>query len=150
MSNLKKPIAFFLSTLFFLFMVLPVFNVLAADATTGNDGRNTDYGLVPCGNKIENGKIMDPCDSNSVIKLIDNLMKFGFYLVSFVMVAVIAYGGFRYITSLGDPGKVKESWASFKSILIGVAWMLAAWLLVYTAWNFVTGDKGLKNIFFIS
>ncbi|MFZ2523066.1 MAG: pilin [Minisyncoccia bacterium] len=45
-------------------------------------------------------------------------------------VVVIAWAGFKYMTSEGNPGKIKEATGMFTKVAIGMAFIIGAWAIV--------------------
>jgi phosphotransacetylase len=45
-------------------------------------------------------------------------------------VVVIAYAGFKYMTSEGNPGKIREATNMFKNVAIGIGFIICAWVIV--------------------
>ncbi|MFZ2038642.1 MAG: hypothetical protein WAV11_01750 [Minisyncoccia bacterium] len=87
-------------------------------------------GLVPCG-----GPNQAPCEFKDLFILVNLLMNYALWLVTVVLVGVIAYAGYKYIMSRGNPAEVKKTNQMFWLIVKGLVWMLCAWLLVYTISN---------------
>jgi hypothetical protein len=59
------------------------------------------------------------------------------YLIGGVSVIMIAYGGFRYITSNGDASSIKAAKDTILYSAIGLLVALAAWALVDFVFNFI-------------
>ncbi|MEI6420504.1 MAG: hypothetical protein WCO30_02610, partial [bacterium] len=90
-------------------------------------------GIVPCGNKIDDtGKLLDACNLNYLFQMLDILMKTALKIAFAVMAVVVMWAGFQYIVSQGNAAKVKAAKDSFKYILYGIAFMLLAWVIVFT------------------
>lgn len=64
------------------------------------------------------------------------------YAVAFSVV-VIAYAGFRYMRSGDNPSERTKANDMLKKVVIGVFFMLGAWLIV----NFITSALGANNSF---
>jgi len=79
-------------------------------------------GLVPCTGA--------DCDFNALITLIQNVIKWAVLIAPMLAAATFAYAGFLYITSGGDPGKVKSAHDIFLATLIGLVIVLVAWFVV--------------------
>lgn len=80
-------------------------------------------GLVPC-----NG-VDKPCDFNAFMKLISNLISFGFYFCVIVTVGILVWAAFEYITGKGARGKTRAK-AALKTASIGFLLFLGAWLII--------------------
>lgn len=82
--------------------------------------------IIPCDGTPEN-----PCGFPEFIILIDNSISFVLkYLVLPLSAVVLAYGGFLYLTSSGNPGKRAKANTAFTSLLWGLFFCLAAWVIV--------------------
>ncbi|MFA6273175.1 MAG: putative Ig domain-containing protein [Candidatus Paceibacterota bacterium] len=81
--------------------------------------------IVPC-----DGSVTHPCDFNALIVLTNNIIDFLIYLSVLIAVAMFAYAGFLYLTSVGDTGKMKEAHTIFTNAAYGFIFVLAAWLIV--------------------
>jgi hypothetical protein len=137
----NKTIKVFLFVTVFLFLsslslvLIPIVQAAGIDFEFFKEG-GKDTGLVPCANDINNSSngsiIKNPCTFNSALEMLNKLMSFALWVISFVLVGVIAYAGFKYILSKGSPSKVQESHKRFWAIVQGLIWMLCAWLLIYT------------------
>jgi len=134
-TNRKIVITSFVFLLVFMFSSPLV--LAAVDAAQISDSSpRPSTGLVPCGNTVDkDGKVKDACELGDLFTLINNLMNYGLWLVTLVLVGVIAYAGFKYITSRGNPAEVKKANHMFWLMIQGLIWMLCAWLLVYTISN---------------
>lgn len=66
---------------------------------------------------------------------VKNLLSMVFMITGIIAVIVIIVGGFYYITSQGDPGKIKKAKDAILYAVIG----LAVSVLAYAIVNFVAG-----------
>jgi membrane protease YdiL (CAAX protease family) len=110
-------------------------------------------GLVNCGNQVDAyGRITDKCTLDSLIRMIDAFMKYALVASFSVLVAVIAWTGFKFITSQGDPSKVKDARSSFKYVIYGIFFMLTCWVIVYTlqTWFLDPDTTDYKNGFLLN
>jgi len=81
--------------------------------------------IVPCGN----ADLSQPkCDFNGVVILMGNVVDMGVWLAPVVAAVAFAIAGILYITSAGDPGKLKRAHDIFFYTLVGLVIVLAAWL----------------------
>jgi len=81
--------------------------------------------LVPC-----NGSKENPCNFNSLVQLVSNIIDFIIYISVSASAVMFAYAGFLYLSSQGDTGKVKTAHNIFKNVGWGLVFVLGAWLIV--------------------
>ncbi|HEY5442181.1 MAG TPA: pilin [Candidatus Saccharimonadales bacterium] len=74
-------------------------------------------------------------DSNSIGKIAQNVVKIFSILVGAVSVIMIIYGGFRYITSGGDSGRVGNAKNTLIYALVGLVIVALAQLIVHFVLN---------------
>ncbi len=138
-----------------LFLSLFVFTFLfgIAQASEGNVPYG-DTGFVKCGPGIgvendtrhgydeELGYI--PCTLCDLFVLFNNvLMYFLSFVVPTVAVILFVYGGIKFYSAAGDPGKVSEGMGILKSTIYGLIIIYSAWIVVEAFLNAV----GAKQIF---
>lgn len=70
------------------------------------------------------------CDFDDMIILINTLGEWAMIFTTTVATVMFVYAGFMYITSQGDPNKVKAATTMFRNVVIGFVIILAAYLLV--------------------
>lgn len=117
---------------------LALFAQISVDPTT-----DVAYkaGYVPCGQtrtvydtsgKMVSQDIPNPCDFPDILELARRL------ITGWIMAAVIigtmgfAYAGYLYMTAMGSEEKIKHAHSIFYKVALGIAFMLAAWLIAYT------------------
>lgn len=109
-----------------------------------------DLGLVPCGLKDvktvdpktgavsgndadpkPDGIVDDPCDYSYIGTLITNITTF--FIITGAAVSAVAFGyaGFLMMTAHGEMGKIEEAKAIFGKVVVGMLFMLSAWLIVH-------------------
>ncbi|MBI4155774.1 MAG: hypothetical protein HY507_00900 [Candidatus Zambryskibacteria bacterium] len=123
MNNNRKKI---ITSAIFLFLFLsPVF-AYAVEATqpAGSPGTGITYECVD-GN----------CDFNDLVRATNKVVDFGRNFALLFSVVVIAYAGFLYMTSEGNPGKLAEANKMFVSVGKGIIFVMAAWLIVHLITN---------------
>lgn len=108
----------FLVTTLFIFVAFAPFTV-DAQLTTGN--------LVPCGNSGQ-----PACQLCQVAQLGNNLLNFAVYAATLVAVIVIVLAGFRYLTAGVNPGAIGSAKSMIIKAVLGLMFVLAAWLIVNT------------------
>jgi hypothetical protein len=94
--------------------------------------------IIPCTNK---------CDAESVFELINNAIKFFFnYLLIPIIVIMLVYAGWTYISAQGNPGKKIKLANLLWHIVAGIFLILGAWLIVRVILDALGISQGL--IFF--
>jgi len=118
--NIKKTfVALALSVL----MLLPV-------AALAQGGLNAhDLGVDAVGNTIKLG-------SGDVRETAGNIINVSLSFLGIIAVAIVLYGGFKYMISGGDETKTKEARSWIVAGIIGLAIILSAWAIT----QFVIGQ----------
>jgi hypothetical protein len=140
-----------------LFMVglqtVPVALAQTAPADVGNAGTaNPDptkggstFQLVSCTGVVDprTGQGV-PCDYNQVVFTASRIISFVLYITIPIVLGIILYTGFTYLTANGDSGKIANAKKMLKPIAIGVFFILAAYLIVYKLilGNLLAGNVG--------
>ena len=83
----------------------------------------------PTGNVIK----FIPQDGASLTEIVQSILNWIFGIIGIVAVVMIIIGGFNFMTSAGDPGKVKKG---KDTILYGIIGLVIA-LLAFAIVNFV-------------
>ncbi|MBP6925797.1 MAG: hypothetical protein KBC22_01920 [Candidatus Pacebacteria bacterium] len=83
-------------------------------------------GIVPCDG------LNVSCDYNKAIELIQRLMKFIFILIIPIAAIAFTYAGFLLLFQGSNPEKRKHARDIIIKVVIGIAIVLAAWLIVRT------------------
>lgn len=131
-----------------LAIVAPLFLPTAAFAA--DTPFEPESGVVPCGRETypvvtdQNGKIVQqvvngksvvggtpvhPCGFKDAIELARRIIK-GWIMAGATIGAMgIAYAGYLYITAMGSEEKIKHAHSIFYKVVLGIAFMLAAWLI---------------------
>ena len=115
-----------------------------------SDPRASNFQLVPCNGapayqKDANGQVKYDssgkpipdttkvnCDFNQLIVMVNRIIKFLLYLAIPLVLGMILYMGFKYLTANGDPKKLADAKKMFIPVVIGLFWILAAYIIVYT------------------
>lgn len=87
------------------------------------------------------------CDFNAFIMLIRNGITNMVMFSTLVVVALLCYAGFIWLTSKGNVSAHKEAIAMLQKIIWGYVWILAAWLIVYTIANTLIKPSFLPTSF---
>ena len=111
---------------------LNLFNSTYATDRTKDAIHSAQEGL---GMKDENGKEIDPGDLTSSIRTV---FTFIFSVLGIVAVVVIVLGGFYFLTSTGDPAKIKKGKDTILWGIVGLVVCLFAFAIV----NFILGALG--------
>lgn len=106
---------------------------VSAQAVTGTDGgigstdpKNTGFQIVPCdGVKVE-------CNFKALIATFNRILKFLLYMSIPLVVGIILYTGFQFLTAGGDAVKLEKAKKMLIPVAIGIFWVLASWLVVNT------------------
>lgn len=110
--------------------------------------------LVECGNQIvitegcpapDGGPgytVAGECDFCDIVKLAQKLINFFVAFTVVVATLMFVYAGILYMTSASNEGNIKKAHGIFWSVLMGLVFVLAAWLIVdvvmkafYGNWN---------------
>jgi len=84
-------------------------------------------GLVPCGGPGESA-----CNTCHLLVLVQNVLEFALKMAFLIIVGFIAYGGFRWIFSLGKEENLKAGQQIITNAIIGLIIILTAWVIVNT------------------
>lgn len=117
MKNMKK-ILIFLSI--FLLLIFPAFSLAV--------------GLVPCSNTPDASGIVQPCDFNALMTLINTVIHFILFDMVIPIAAIMfAYAGFLMVTAGGEAAGARTKAKSiFTNAVLGLIFAVAAWLIVRT------------------
>jgi hypothetical protein len=76
------------------------------------------------------------CGFNDIFQLINNIIKFFLTTILLpIVVLLIAYSGFLFMTSAGNDEKRTKAKGIFKHIVVGILMILGAWFIVYTVFR---------------
>lgn len=127
----NKITAIFLGLFVTLSFLSPVF--VSAQPVTGSDNgigsadpQEKGFQIVPCdGVKV-------PCDFKALVATFNRVLKFLLYLSIPLVVGIILYTGFQFLTAGGDAVKLEKAKKMLIPVAIGIFWVLASWLVVNT------------------
>lgn len=90
----------------------------------GEGGTESQKGLVPC---------VDDCNFSHVMELVNNIVYFVLFRLAVPIAAIMfAYAGFLLLFSGGEQAKRTKAKSIFINVGLGLAFALAAWLIVKT------------------
>lgn len=122
--NIKK-ISKFLGTFFTLaLLIVPLFAYSAPSSDTINDKTGITYECVDAKGVIGN------CDFQDLLNAVKKVVNFAVGFTLFFSVVVIAFAGFKYMTSGDNASKRTEANKMLLSVAKGIVFILAAWLIV--------------------
>jgi hypothetical protein len=139
---MKKILTLALVALF-VSMVMP-FSVFAQTPTPakGADGgegsgkpEESSFRLVPCqgvDNPVTTDVIETECDFKMLLVAVSRIMKFLLFLSIPLVMGMGFYTAFKFMTAGGDPGKLADAKKMFVPVVLGIFWVMAAYLVVYT------------------
>ncbi len=70
------------------------------------------------------------CTWEDLVAAVRHIVNQATVLAIGLSVVVIAYAGFKYLTSEGNPGKIKEANNMFIKVVIGMVFIIGAWAIV--------------------
>ena len=70
------------------------------------------------------------CRFEDLVIAARNVVNFGTQFALAFSVVVLAYAGFKYMTSEGNPGKISAATHMLTNVCIGIFFVLTAWLIV--------------------
>ena len=125
------PRFFLMGTLAFLFLIVPFFSVNAQATFPGDDG---PAGLVPCGDVTDaNGKdFIAECQLCHLENLSRDLIRLAVYVAVFAATLLIAFAGFKMVMAQGDTSALTAAKDILMKAVLGLLFVLAAWLIVDT------------------
>jgi len=76
------------------------------------------------------GRTLTP--KTTIAELVAYIYEWGIALGGLIVFIVLLIAGFNYITSVGNPGKMKDSMERIKSAFLGLILLLSSWLILHT------------------
>lgn len=71
----------------------------------------------------------NPIGDVTITSLIETLAKFAAQIGAVVVVVMIIYSGFKFVTAMGNPGELDKAKKNFYWTIIGAAILMGAWVL---------------------
>ncbi len=101
-----------------------------------------ESGLVFCNTGTPNaqGEFAKPCGWQEFVSLGQRFINYLILLIIPLATVTFAWAGFTILTAGGNAGKVEEGKKMFTKVAIGIAWALAAWLVINTILNVLVGN----------
>jgi uncharacterized protein YcbK (DUF882 family) len=116
-----------------IFFALPLGVLFAQGLFPGDLGPR---GLVPCGD-VDAGE--PSCQACHVTDLLSEAGRFILFISVFAATLMIAYAGWVYLTAQGSEEKVKKAHGIFRSVVIGLIFILLAGFIVKGLIQVLTG-----------
>ncbi len=131
-------------TLFTITPVLPIqVNQVSAQSSALESGGYS--GLIPCGRSGAQGEASQPCTACHAIVGAKRLMDYLTGIMVVVAIAVIVAMGILYILSGVNAGLKKTAKSGITAVLMGVVFMLSAWLIVSTILKYMANDNFING-----
>ncbi|KND47768.1 MAG: hypothetical protein AB201_02440 [Parcubacteria bacterium C7867-006] len=134
-----------------LFISLPVFSysqvMVPPGGSTDTTGGGQSTGITyECSRPGPNGTtIYGDCGFNDLIYAVKKFFGIAIPLALAFTVVIIAYVGFEYMTSGGNPGARARANGRLVKVAWGIFFMLAAWLIVTLITNSLLNNN-VKNL----
>ena len=108
---------------------------VAADKGVGSgDAKSSSFQLVSC-QGVDDPRTTDvvevECDYNQIIATISRIIRFVLYLLIPIVLGMILWIGWTYVTANGDPKKLADAKSMVTPLLKGIFFIFAAYLIVY-------------------
>jgi hypothetical protein len=109
-----------------------------------NNPINSDFQLVSC-QGVDDPRTTQihetECNYQQFINTVSRLIQFALFILIPIVLGMILYIGFKYLTANGDSGKLADAKRMIVPLLIGMFLIFTAWLIVYTFLNFILADN---------
>jgi hypothetical protein len=130
------------------FMVSAQNSQPVGNGTTGSSAQNTNTGITyECAPVMKNGvQVYGECGWNDLIAAVQKIVKWITIFTLEVSVVVIAWAGYIYMTSGGNPGEIKKANTMFLRVAQGIGLILAAWLIVNLIANQLIQNPNVPKI----
>lgn len=109
-------------TKFILFLFLFLFCVLISPFLVSAQGTGITY--------VCTGGAPGECTFDDLIRAVQRVVNWGTVFALQFSVIVLAYAGFKYMTSGDNPGERKEANRLLTNVVKGIALIIGAWLMV--------------------
>lgn len=107
---------------------------------SNNPADTNNFQLVTCSG-VDDPKtaINEECTYEQLILTARRIIYFVIFLISPILVAMIVYTGFKYMTAGGDAKLIADAKRMFTPILLGLFFIFGAWIIVYTVLDKLLG-----------
>lgn len=128
-------------SIMFVSVVTPLFAFAQAPAKGsdgglgGNQAEKKQFQIVPCDN------VTVECDFNMLLVGINRVMKFLLFLSIPLVMGMGLYTAYKFMTAGGDAGKLADAKKMFVPVALGLFWILAAYIVVYTFLDKLVSEK---------
>jgi len=97
----------------------------------------TGFQIVTCSGVIDERPGADPrlqkeCNYAELLNTAKRLIQYIMYLVIPIVLGIVLFVGFSYLTAGGDSGKLTDAKKRIKPLILGIFFIFGAWLIVYT------------------
>lgn len=108
-----------------------------------NNPTNSLFQLVTCQgiDDPRTSAIEKECNYEQLVATVSRLIQFALYILIPIILGMIVYIGFKYLTANGDSGKLADAKRMITPLLIGIFLIFAAWLIVYTFLDKILADN---------
>jgi hypothetical protein len=128
-----KAIRSAIAVFFLVFALSPLFVFAQSDGGKGSaNPRESGFQLVSCTGVVDprTGQGVE-CDYSQLIYTATRILRFVLYILSFIVLGMILYTGWQYLTAGGDSKKLGDAKKMVMPIVIGIFFIFAAYLIVY-------------------
>lgn len=129
-QNTKKKIELIFAVFLFVFVFLPVLTEAVEAPPPTGDTRGTGI-TYECGSAGTDGKFLyGNCTFQDLVAATKRVTDYGAKFALSFSVVVLAVVGGRYMVYADNAGERKKTHSMLTSVLIGIGFILAAWLMV--------------------
>lgn len=122
---MRRALIPLISVVFFAGAIISV--VPVAYAQQASAGGNTGSVSAPVGGNTGDVKLYNPLGDNASLEsLLNSILDFVIKIGAVVIVLMMVYVGFLFVTAQGDPGRIGEARAAFFWTIVGALVLLGA------------------------
>ncbi len=96
-----------------------------------NAGKEDFLPIIQCGNEIKDGKVV-PCTFVDAIETFNRIVNWFVSIAATLGALTLAYAGAMMLLNPGNTSKLEEAKEMFKKTMIGLIWLLVAWIIVFS------------------
>lgn len=119
-----------------MMLALPLIFV-SAQATGTDNPADASFQLVPCSGT--------DCDFQKLMVMFNRIISFLLYLSVPLVLGMIMYTAFKFLTANGDPGKLVNAKKMLVPVAIGIFWVLGAYVVVYTVLDKLITNESIRG-----